>query len=43
MMKICIQIEKYCFANYTDLIILINFHYTSLDIILEQHIYHYST
>ena len=31
-------IKKYCFANYTDLIILINFHYNSLDIILGQHI-----
>ena len=35
-------IKKYCFANYTDLIILINFHYNSLDIILGQHIYYNS-
>ena len=35
-------IEKYCFAYYTDLVILINFHYNSLDIVLEQHIYYNS-
>ena len=35
-------IEEYCFANYTDLIILISFHYNSLDIILGQHIYNNS-
>lgn len=35
-------IEKYYFANYTDLIVLISFHYNSLDIILGQHIYNNS-
>ena len=35
-------IKKYCFANYTDLIILIGYHYNSLDIILGQHIYYNS-